>query len=80
MNNKVYLSDLKVGEKGVIKKLNFSDKKIRRHLLDLGVTVGAKVEIKRRAPMNDPVDIIVRGYELAIRKKDLQNIEVEVTV
>ena len=49
-------------------------------MLDLGVTVGAEVEIKRKAPMNDPVDIIVRGYELAIRKKDLQNIEVEVTV
>ena len=72
------LADLKVGQKGVIKKLNFDDKKIKRHLLDMGVIVGTKVEIKKKAPMNDPVDITIRGYQLAIRKQDLKNIEVEV--
>ncbi len=72
------LSDLKIGQAAVVKSLKIDDKKIRRHLLDMGVTRGVKVKIKKIAPMGDPIDIELRGYELAVRKDDLSKIEVEV--
>ena len=71
------LSDLKVGEKGRVMQLNVANKPIRRHLLDMGLTVGTIVEIKKIAPMGDPIDIKLRDYELCIRKADLRQIEVE---
>lgn len=72
------LSDLKIGQKARVISLNFSNKEIKRHLLDMGVTRGVKVEIKKIPPMGDPVDIELRDYELAIRKADLKKIQVEV--
>lgn len=72
------LSELKIGQKAVVKKLNFDNKEIRRHLLDMGVTRGAEVKIKKIAPMGEPIDIELRGYELALRKSELKNIDVEV--
>ena len=73
------LSELKIGQTAIVKKLKIQDKQIRRHLLDMGITRGAKVKIKKIAPMGDPIDIELRGYQLAIRKADLKLIEVEVT-
>ena len=64
------LGELKVGEKAKIKYLNITNKEIRRHLLDMGLTVGTIVSIKKVAPMGDPIDISLRGYELCIRKAD----------
>ena len=75
---KCRLSDLKVGEKAKVIKLNEENKVIRRHLLDMGVTRGVEIMIKKIAPMGDPIDISLRDYELCIRKEDLQKIEVEV--
>ena len=72
------LSDLKVGQRAKVLKLEVPNKQIRRHLLDMGITRGAIVHIKKIAPMGDPIDIALRDYELAIRKADLQMIEVEV--
>jgi len=72
------LSDLKVGQSAEIIKLNVEDKKIRRHLLDMGLTKGTKVKVKKIAPMGDPIDIELRDYQLCIRKADLKQIEVEV--
>ena len=72
------LSDLKVGQKARVIKLNENDKKIRRHLLDMGVTRDTEVTIKKIAPLGDPIDISLRDYELCIRKMDLSKIEVEV--
>lgn len=72
------LSELKIGEKARVKKLNIEDKQIRRHLLDMGITRGVEVKIKKVAPMGDPIDIELRDYELCIRKADLARIEVEV--
>ena len=72
------LSELKVGQRAEIVSINVSDKKIRRHLLDMGLTKGTKVKIKKIAPMGDPIDIELRDYELCIRKADLKQIEVEV--
>lgn len=78
IGEKCNLSELKIGQKAKVEKLNVDDKQIRRHLLDMGITRGVEVIIKKIAPMGDPIDIELRGYELAIRKEDLKQIEVEV--
>lgn len=72
------LSKLNVGQKAKIVKLDVHNKEIRRHLLDMGLTRGTKVEIRKKAPMGDPIDIKLRDYELCISKSDLSQIEVEV--
>ena len=54
------------------------NKAIRRHLLDMGITRGVEIKIKKIAPMGDPIDLQLRDYELCIRKEDLKKIEVEV--
>ena len=72
------MSDLVVGQKARVLSLNEEDRAIRRHLLDMGVTRGVEITIKKIAPMGDPIDISLRDYELCIRKEDLRKIEVEV--
>ena len=72
------LSKLNVGQKAKIVKLKVQNKEIRRHLLDMGLTRGTIVEIRKKAPMGDPIDIKLRDYELCISKSDLNQIEVEV--
>lgn len=72
------LSELKVGQKAKVVSLNVSNKEIRRHLLDMGLTRNVEVGIKKIAPMGDPIDVELRDYELCIRKADLKQIEVEV--
>jgi len=74
------LSDLSLGQTARVLNLKEENKKIRRHLLDMGVTKGVEVTIKKIAPMGDPVDIALRDYELCICKADLDKIEVEVLV
>ena len=78
IGEKCVLSDLKVGQKAIVLKLNETNKQIRRHLLDMGVTKNTKVTVKKIAPMGDPIDIELRDYELCICKNDLSKIEVEV--
>jgi len=72
------LSELKVGQKAKVINLKIDNKVIRRHLLDMGITRGVEILIKKIAPMGDPIDIELRDYELAIRKSDLEMIEAEV--
>lgn len=72
------LSDLKIGQKAKVTKLNLDKPEIRRHLLDMGITKGTEITIKKVAPLGDPVDIELRGYELCIRKEEMKNIDVEV--
>jgi ferrous iron transport protein A len=71
------LDELKVGQKAKVIKLNVENKEIRRHLLDMGVTRGVIVTIKKIAPMGDPIDLQLRDYELCISKSELDQIEVE---
>ena len=78
IGEKCVLSDLKVGQKAIVLKINVMDKAIRRHLLDMGVTRGVEVKIKKIAPMGDPVNIYLRDYELCICKANLSKIEVVV--
>ena len=78
VGEKCVLSDLKVGQKARVLKLNETNKEIRRHLLDMGVTRDTEVLVKKIAPMGDPIDIALRDYELCICRNDLSKIEVEV--
>lgn len=72
------LSELEIGQKAKVLKLDIENKQIKRHLLDMGITRGVTVKIKKIAPMGDPIDLELRDYELCIRKADLAQIEVEV--
>jgi len=72
------LDELKIGQKARVIKLNIENKEIRRHLLDMGVTRGVIVKVKKIAPMGDPIDIELRDYELCVSKAELDAIEVEV--
>ncbi len=75
---KTVLSKLKKGQKAKVIALNTDDKALRRRLLDMGITEGVHVKMKKIAPLGDPIDIELRGYELCLRKKDLELIDVEV--
>ena len=70
------LSELKKGEKGKVLAINNSNAILKRRLLDMGVTSGVEVIVKKIAPLGDPVCIEVRGYELCLRKCELSCIEV----
>lgn len=70
--------ELNIGEKAKVLELDVSNKEVKRHLLDMGITKGVEITIKKKAPMGDPIDISLRDYELCISKKDLSNIKVEV--
>lgn len=73
-----HLSDLTIGQVAIVTGLHNDSKAVRRRLLDMGITTGVKVKIKKIAPLGDPVDIELRGYELCIRKSDMANIVIEV--
>lgn len=75
---KVKLSHLKIGQQAKVTAINIVDKKLKNHLLEMGLTRGIVVEIKKVAPMGDPVNLFFRGYELSLRKSVLEQIEVEV--
>lgn len=76
--DKCNLSELKVGQKAKVLSIEEKNKAVRRHLLDMGVTRGVEITIKKIAPMGDPIDINLRDYELCLRKDDLSKINVEV--
>ncbi|HBC96531.1 MAG TPA: ferrous iron transport protein A [Clostridium sp.] len=69
------ICDLKPGEKGFIKNLS-GDKKLVKRLLALGCIEGTEISVKTSAPLGDPIVINLRGFNLAIRKKDARNISV----
>lgn len=70
------LSQLNVGEKGVIAKVN-GEGAIRRRLFDMGLTPGAEVYLRKKAPFGDPIEISLRGYELTLRKAEAAHVEIE---
>lgn len=76
--DKVSLSRLRKGQKAKVIQLNTVEKDLRRRLLDMGITEGVLVKVKKIAPLGDPIDIELRGYELCLRKRDLDLIDVEV--
>ena len=72
-----YLSELVPPEAGRIVRVG-GGPEIRRRLVDMGVVAGAVVEVERVAPLGDPVEIRVKGYDLALRKEEAKKIQVEV--
>lgn len=70
------LNDLKPGQLGVVEKI-VCDKGLRRRIVDMGITPGALVIMKRIAPFGDPIEINVRGFDLSIRKSEAQNIQIK---
>ena len=78
IGSQCHLADLIVGQKAKVVFLHNDNKALRRRLLDMGITKGVEIEIKKVAPLGDPVDIQLRGYELCIRLDDMKNIDVEV--
>ena len=71
------LSEFSVGERGVIKTVS-GEGKIRRRLFDMGVTPGAEVMLRKRAPLGDPLEVTIRGYELTLRKTEAACVTMEV--
>ncbi len=70
------LREVKVGETTKVVKLH-GEGAIKRRIMDMGITKGVEVHVRKVAPLGDPVEVTVRGYELSIRKADAEMIEVE---
>lgn len=70
------LRDVKIGETVAVKKLH-GEGAIKRRIMDMGITKGAEVYVRKVAPLGDPIELTVRGYELSLRKADAEKIEVE---
>ena len=74
MNKK--LSELAIGESGKIVKVT-GEGAVRRRLFDMGVTPGAEIYFRKKAPLGDPIEISLRGYELTLRKAEAANVQVQ---
>ncbi|MBQ1769223.1 MAG: ferrous iron transport protein A [Turicibacter sp.] len=70
------LKDVKVGETVTVIKLNGTGP-LKRRIMDMGITKGTTLYIRKVAPLGDPIEITVRGYELSIRKADAENIIID---
>ena len=70
------LRDARIGEACKVVKLH-GEGAVRRRIMDMGITKGTSVVIRKLAPLGDPIELTVRGYELSIRKSDAEMIEVE---
>ncbi len=77
MSKQKLLSEFSISESGVVKFVR-GEGKVRRRLFDMGVTPGAEITLKKRAPLGDPIEVNVRGYELTLRKDEAELVEMEV--
>ena len=71
------LNQLKPGERATIVKVG-GEGPVRRRILDMGVVRGAEIKVVRVAPLGDPVEFLIKGYNLSLRKSEAQQIQVEV--
>lgn len=69
------LKDAKIGQTFQVKKLT-GEGPVKRRIMDMGITKGTEVYIRKVAPLGDPVEVTVRGYELSLRKADAEMIEI----
>lgn len=67
------LNDVKIGETAIVAKLN-GQGALRRLIMDMGITKGTPIYLRKVAPLGDPIEITVRGYELSLRREDAKNI------
>ena len=70
------LSQFNIGETGQITNVG-GEGRIRRRLFDMGITPGADVYLRKKAPLGDPIEITIRGYELTLRKEEAELITLE---
>ncbi len=70
------LRDVPVGGTAKVVKLH-GEGAVRRRIMDMGITRGVEIYVRKVAPLGDPIEITVRGYELSIRKADAEDVEVE---
>ncbi len=70
------LSQLAIGERATVIAVN-GEGAIRRRLFDMGITPGAEVYLRKKAPLGDPIEIAIRGYELTLRKTEAAHVEVK---
>lgn len=73
------LDELKIGRSGIITAVG-GDDALRRRLLDMGLTPKTTVMVRKVAPLGDPIELYLRGYELTLRKDDAKNIEINEVV
>ena len=73
----IKLDELLKGETGLIKKVD-GEGRLRRRLFDMGVTPGAEVLLRKKAPLGDPIEVTIRGYELTLRKVEANLVYVEI--
>lgn len=71
------LNQLKPGERATIIRVE-GEGPVRRRILDMGVVSGAEIEVVRAAPLGDPIEFLIKGYNLSLRKSEAQQIQVEV--
>ena len=70
------LKDIKIGKTAVVKRLN-GEGAVKRRIMDMGITKGTSVYVRKVAPLGDPIEVTVRGFELSLRKADASSIIVE---
>ncbi len=70
------LDQLKVGESATVARLN-GEGAVKRRIMDMGLTKGTAVTVRKVAPLGDPIELTIRGYELSIRKDEAAKVEVE---
>jgi len=70
------LKEVAVGEKAIVKRLA-GEGAVKRRIMDMGVTKGVEIFVRKVAPLGDPIEVTVRGYELSLRKSEAENILVE---
>ena len=73
MNN---LKDVPIGSSATVVKIH-GEGAVKRRIMDMGITKGVEVYVRKVAPLGDPIEVTVRGYELSLRKADAENIEVK---
>ena len=70
------LNEVKPGEKATVKKIG-GEGPVKRRIMEMGVTKGVEIHVRKVAPLGDPLEVSVRGYNLSLRKADAEYIEVE---
>lgn len=70
------LKEARIGQTVKVRKIG-GEGAVRRRIMDMGITKGVDVYVRKVAPLGDPIEVTVRGYELSLRKADAENIEVE---
>ena len=70
------LKEVPVGKTAKVVKIH-GEGAVRRRIMDMGITKGVEIHVRKVAPLGDPMEITVRGYELSLRKADTESIEVE---